>query len=296
MQAVVSRLEAWLAGQEPALLETLPPGATADELADAESQIGATFPQALRAIFLWRNGAALCGARTLLSLADVTRLRDELQASVSANAFPNRDWWHRAWIPFATDGKGNYLVWDPGGSFEGERGQVLEYWHAEQERTVLAPSVDDYLTALADTLESGAWTRDEDGALSDGGQLEELISSRFPGFPYDPINRDGRRAKTKKRTSRRADKPHVAPNMALPVRAYKASEKFSPGDRVTHPQFGEGVVEVLSEPTKITVWFESGRKVLVHNGKPAPGALTRPQPFDHTFVRGSTGGTKPPGE
>lgn len=49
-----------------------------------------------------------------------------------------------------------------------------------------------------------------------------------------------------------------------PVRSYAASESFSPGDRITHKTFGEGLVEAIAGPGKIQVFFRTGRKVLVH--------------------------------
>ncbi|HVV88479.1 MAG TPA: hypothetical protein VHE35_35795 [Kofleriaceae bacterium] len=75
--------------------------------------------------------------------------------------------------------------------------------------------------------------------------------------------------------------PAVAADLSLPVRTYKANEHFTPGERVEHPTFGQGVVEV-SEPGKVTLFFASGRKVLVQaRGEPGKG-LARPAPFDHS--------------
>ena len=76
--------------------------------------------------------------------------------------------------------------------------------------------------------------------------------------------------------------PAVAADLSIPVRTYKASELYAPGERVDHPTFEQGVVEV-SEPGKVTVFFATGRKVLAQ-AKGAPGKLTRPRAFDHTGV------------
>ena len=63
-------------------------------------------------------------------------------------------------------------------------------------------------------------------------------------------------------------------------------------ERVEHPSFGQGVVEV-SEPGKITVFFASGRRVLVQSKEGAASSgLAKPKPFDHT----NTAGGKPVGE
>jgi hypothetical protein len=90
----------------------------------------------------------------------------------------------------------------------------------------------------------------------------------------------------------RFEKPAVAADLTKPVRTYRASEKFEIGERVEHPSFGQGVVE-QAEPGKITVFFASGRRVLVQSKEGAAGSgLSRPKPFDHS----NTAGGKPVGD
>ena len=80
----------------------------------------------------------------------------------------------------------------------------------------------------------------------------------------------------------RFDTPAVAADLSKAVRTYKASEKFIVGERVEHPTFGTGVVEI-AEPGKMTVFFAVGRKVLVmaKGDGPVSGGLSRPKPFEH---------------
>lgn len=79
----------------------------------------------------------------------------------------------------------------------------------------------------------------------------------------------------------RFEKPAIAADLSKPSRAYRASEQFETGERIDHPSFGQGVVEI-SEPGKITVFFASGRRVLVQAKAPVTGGLSRPKPFDHS--------------
>jgi hypothetical protein len=86
----------------------------------------------------------------------------------------------------------------------------------------------------------------------------------------------------------RFDAPAVAADLSKAVRTYKATERFLVGERVEHPTFGTGVVESL-EPGRMTVFFASGRKVLVQAKAPigaggGSGALERPKPFQHTSI------------
>lgn len=92
----------------------------------------------------------------------------------------------------------------------------------------------------------------------------------------------------------RFERPAVAADLSKPARPYRASEAFEVGERIDHPSFGQGVIEI-AEPGKITVFFGSGRRVLVQ-AKAAAGtsnALSRPKPFDHSQP---PAGGKPVGE
>jgi hypothetical protein len=89
----------------------------------------------------------------------------------------------------------------------------------------------------------------------------------------------------------RFEKPHVAADLTKPVRTYRASERFEVTERVDHPSFGQGVVEV-AEPGKITVFFATGRRVLAQSKDGARATLERPKPFDYS----NPAGGKPVGE
>ncbi len=93
--------------------------------------------------------------------------------------------------------------------------------------------------------------------------------------------------KAQKAPVERFERPAVAADLAKPVRSYRASERFEVGERVEHPNFGQGVVEV-SELGKVTVFFGTGRRVLAQakEGVATGGGLSRPKPFDHSNAAG----------
>jgi hypothetical protein len=73
--------------------------------------------------------------------------------------------------------------------------------------------------------------------------------------------------RVRKPAASRAEAPSKAPPKPVidpekPVRPYRMSEAFAPGDQIQHLRFGVGVVENASEPGKINVLFDEGRKVL----------------------------------
>jgi len=47
-------------------------------------------------------------------------------------------------------------------------------------------------------------------------------------------------------------------------RNFRASDTYAVGDRVLHPSFGEGVVQLVIGSNKVEVLFGSGSKTLVH--------------------------------
>jgi hypothetical protein len=89
-------------------------------------------------------------------------------------------------------------------------------------------------------------------------------------------------AKEPKAPVERFEKPAVAADLAKPVKPYRASERYDVGERVEHPSFGQGVIEI-AESGKITVFFATGRRVLAQAKAVVPaGGLTKPKPFDHS--------------
>ena len=90
----------------------------------------------------------------------------------------------------------------------------------------------------------------------------------------------------------RFEKPAVSADLSKATKPYRASELYEVGERIEHPSFGQGVIEI-AEAGKITVFFASGRRVLVQAKAPVAGGLSRPKPFDHS---NPPAGGKPVGE
>ena len=125
-----------------------------------------------------------------------------------------------------------------------------------------------------------------------GGQHRYRSPHGAPTAKRQPSLANPRPARAAKAPVERFEKPAVAADLTKPVRAYAASLKFEVGERVEHPSFGQGVIE-QAEPGKITVFFATGRRVLVQSKDGGGGGkLERPKPFDHS----NTAGGKPVGE
>jgi hypothetical protein len=80
----------------------------------------------------------------------------------------------------------------------------------------------------------------------------------------------------------RISRPQVQPDLSRPPRPYRPTDRYEIGERVDHPTFAQGVVESI-DGGKVTIFFATGRKVLVHDktSVPASAGLAKPKPFDH---------------
>jgi hypothetical protein len=121
-----------------------------------------------------------------------------------------------------------------------------------------------------------------------GAPKEKRMPSQFA----EKTPRAAATASAPKAPVERFEKPAVAADLSKPVRKYSAVLRFEVAERVEHPMFGQGVVEV-SEPGKVTVFFAQGRRVLAQSKEGATSnKLERPKPFDYS----NPAGGKPVGE
>src|SRR5450432_3252749 len=73
------------------------------------------------------------------------------------------------------------------------------------------------------------------------GQPKE---KRHPSLTTPKPERTAKPSATSAKVVERFERPAVAADLAKPVRTYRASERFEVGERVEHPSFGQGVVEI----------------------------------------------------
>ncbi len=67
------------------------------------------------------------------------------------------DWWNLRWIPFASNGGGDFYCIDMAPTDGGTQGQVITHSHESGEHKILATSLAVYLRELADGVEAGAF-------------------------------------------------------------------------------------------------------------------------------------------
>lgn len=155
LKALLRRLDASLQKNDPARYATLQAPLTEAEIQALEKKYDTNVPAELRELYRWKNGQrfddkaqSLFGNKTFMTLEEALLNRDELNdlttSEQTEDQFKIRNWWRVSWIPIFENGGGNYLCYDTEGTFTGKPNQIVDYYHGENYRRVVAPT----LTAL----------------------------------------------------------------------------------------------------------------------------------------------------
>ena len=120
-----------------------------------------------------------------------------------------------------------------------------------------------------------------------GEQIAKVQCKQCGGYHrFRPLGGGSGKTKTSTTTTRRApaakkeptlriSEPLVEADTSRPPRPYSVRELYKPGERIDHPTFGHGVVELIPEPGKMQVFFAEGRRVLA-TARPE-NTLSRPR-------------------
>lgn len=162
IDAAWSRLEAYLAQEDPDALASLQPPASEEQVAALEAELGVSLPSALRATLLRHDGQEdidhLYDGERFLGCAGIRgewrnwkalSLDEDLIACKGApGPGVKDDWFNLKWIPFSHDGMGDHLCVDMDPAEGGIVGQVIRVWHDLDDRDVIAPSFEAWFSRL----------------------------------------------------------------------------------------------------------------------------------------------------
>lgn len=165
-------MEKWLASHAPTALHGLNPPARMEEIAQAEAVLGITFPADVRATFLIHNGQQsdtpwLLDGWEFLSLERIINEWSVWKDLVDGGDFAGcesestgetlTDWWNAAWIPLTYDGAGDHHCLDLSPGPQGQVGQIIQMWHDDSSRPVVAANFHDWLAHLTDAWEASLY-------------------------------------------------------------------------------------------------------------------------------------------
>jgi len=183
MASTLDQLDDMLQRARPGFYARLQPGVSDQQLAEFEQELGVTLPEAFKAFYRWRNGQAIDhyeswqNNQTVMGLAEIRAAHRVLNELLDAGEFEGANWWDAGWVPFLSNGAGDHLCLDTTGSFGGQAGQILEFWHDDGNRWVVAPNFESWLESYLRTFSAVAEYADA------GEELEIDWVTDLPGYP-----------------------------------------------------------------------------------------------------------------
>ncbi|MEM8672009.1 MAG: SMI1/KNR4 family protein [Planctomycetota bacterium] len=157
---LIVRMDKWLRNNRSDYYGSLLPGATDVAFAEFESKFSLRLPNEFRSFYRWRNGqpaselASFQDNLMFTPLNDVAEIKDTLDGMIG-NDFEDPEWWRRGWVPFLASGSGDHLCIDLVAEDGGTPGQLISFWHDDEERDVEFPSLADWLSDLVQSMEDG---------------------------------------------------------------------------------------------------------------------------------------------
>lgn len=174
LEATWDRIHRWLAAHAPDVLASLGPPATDEQFRQAEAALGVGLSDDVKACYRTHNGQPkfhtappiFRGGHRWHDLAEMARywetlhdLRGEFAAVKGRPRGPIRkDWWHAKWLPLSRDAAGDLHCLDLFPLKRGSVGQVIYWYHDDDERFVVAKSLPEMLAQFAGELERGEFT------------------------------------------------------------------------------------------------------------------------------------------
>jgi len=156
---LIDRIDKWLSTNRADYYATLQAGATPQELDAFEAKFRLSLPPDFRELYQWRNGqsgsASLENNRMFSSLDEIASTKEMLDGMIGTD-FDDPKWWRQGWVPFLANGGGDHLCVDLTAEDSGTPGQLLEFYHDDETRSVEYPNLEAWLTELADSMENGS--------------------------------------------------------------------------------------------------------------------------------------------
>ncbi|MCC9062795.1 SMI1/KNR4 family protein [Flavobacterium piscisymbiosum] len=159
MNELIEKLDKQLARLRPEYYQELKPSLSDLEIQNLEVQYKIQLPDDLKTLYKWKNGQnqncyeSFVNNSMFLSLEDILSTAAELTSMIGSD-FEIENWWNENWMPVFHNGGGDYICFDCEGTFTGNAGQVIEYWHADEDRNVIAPNLIAFISQIVKYYET----------------------------------------------------------------------------------------------------------------------------------------------
>lgn len=137
----------------------------------AEVELGNNFPNGLRGFYLINNGFIdwLSIYRTW-EILDIDSMREiyfeNLNLFGEGSLLENENKWQRNWLPFASDGAGDYIF------VESDSGKVYSYSHVDGEVRHISNSLDSFINMASTEFQEGNYSIKSNGQIKYDGDTE----------------------------------------------------------------------------------------------------------------------------
>lgn len=172
-----SIIESWIEKNIPNSDELLRAGAHPEAISALEEKLGVKFPEAFVAFYTIHDGqndgtAGLIDGEMFLPLESIADNCSVWKTLLDEGAFGDNksspekgikdDWWNPKWIPVTWDGSGNHYCIDFDPDEGGSIGQIIQTWHDDDHRIMIANSFSEWMNRYVSRLENGEYVYSED--------------------------------------------------------------------------------------------------------------------------------------
>ena len=163
-------IESWIEKNIPDSHELLREGARPEAISALEEKLGVKFPDSFVEFYKIHDGQnagsiGLIGGETLLPLDHIADNWSIWKELLDEGAFDDNqstpekgiknNWWNPKWIPVTCDGSGNHHCIDFDPDEGGSPGQIIQTWHDDDFRLLIADSFSDWMNRYVSRLENG---------------------------------------------------------------------------------------------------------------------------------------------
>jgi len=159
MEELIEKLDSYLSIKRPEYYSELNEPLNDNQLNKLEDDYKIEIPKDLRILYKWKNGQkqncyeAFVNNSCFIPLQQVLDDAAELTSMIGFD-FEIENWWNENWLPIFQNGGGDSICYDLKGIFTEQKGQLVEFWHADNDRNVIAPTLERFFHKIINFYET----------------------------------------------------------------------------------------------------------------------------------------------
>lgn len=159
MDEIIQKLDTYLSTLRPKFYLELNEPLDDSQLDKLEEYYKIKIPNDLRILYKWKNGQKPTCYETFVNNSCFIPLHQALYDASELTPmigldFEIENWWNENWIPIFQNGGGDSICYDLKGIFTDLKGQLIEFWHADNDRNVISPTLETFLEKIINYYET----------------------------------------------------------------------------------------------------------------------------------------------